>query len=105
VAPAARIVLIGTGEVYGAVRPEDNPLADERCLQPTNPYAVAKAAQDMLGYQYFAAYGLAVLRLRPFNHFWPGQGPAFVVASFARQIAAIEAGPSEPMLFVGNLSA
>jgi GDP-4-dehydro-6-deoxy-D-mannose reductase len=104
-APNARILLIGSGEAYGAVRAEENPIAEDHPLQPVNPYAVAKATLDMLGYQNFAAYGLAVCRLRPFNSFGPRQSPAFVVASFARQIAAIEAGAAEPVLHVGNLEA
>jgi GDP-4-dehydro-6-deoxy-D-mannose reductase len=46
-----------------------------------------------------------VLRVRAFNHFGPWQPPAFVIASFARQIALIEAGRAEPVVRVGNLEA
>jgi GDP-4-dehydro-6-deoxy-D-mannose reductase len=102
---APRIVLIGSGEQYGLVPPEANPISEERSFQPTNPYAVSKAAQDLYGYQYFVAYKLPILRMRPFNHFGPGQAATFVVASFARQIALIEAGKAEPVLLVGNLQA
>jgi GDP-4-dehydro-6-deoxy-D-mannose reductase len=42
---------------------------------------------------------------RAFNHIGPRQGPDFVAASFARQLAAIEAGRHAPVLEVGNLDA
>lgn len=100
-----RIILIGSGEQYGMVRFEENPLSEECLFRPVNPYAVSKAAQDLYGYQYYVAYGLPIMRVRSFNHFGPRQPATFVVASFARQIALIEAGKAEPVLFVGNLTA
>jgi GDP-4-dehydro-6-deoxy-D-mannose reductase len=98
-----RIVLVGSGEQYGLVAPEENPISEECLPRPANPYAVSKVAQDLYGYQYFVAYGLPIVRVRPFNHFGPRQQPSFVIASFARQIALIEAGRAEPVLPVGNL--
>lgn len=100
-----RIVLVGSGEQYGMVRPEDNPIREECLFRPANPYAVSKAVQDLYGYQYFVAYGLPIMRTRPFNHFGPRQTSTFVVANFARQIALIETGKAEPVLYVGNLQA
>jgi GDP-4-dehydro-6-deoxy-D-mannose reductase len=100
-----RVLLVGSSEQYGVVTPEENPVREDHPLRPVTPYAVAKAAQDMLGYQYYAGYALDVLRVRAFNHFGPWQPPAFVIASFARQIALIEAGRAEPVVRVGNLEA
>jgi len=100
-----RVVLVGSGEQYGMVRPEDNPIREECPFRPANPYAASKAAQDLYGYQYFVAYGLPILRARPFNHFGPRQTSTFVIANFARQIALIEAEKAEPVLSVGNLQA
>ncbi|HEY7359138.1 MAG TPA: GDP-mannose 4,6-dehydratase [Ktedonobacterales bacterium] len=102
---APRVVLVGSGEQYGPVAPEENPIKEDCQPQPANPYAVSKVAQDLYGYQYFAAYGLPIIRARPFNHFGPRQKEAFVIANFARQIALIEAGRAEPLLPVGNLGA
>ncbi len=98
-----RVVLIGSGEQYGLVKPEENPINEESLPRPISPYGVSKLAQDLYGYQYFITYGLAVLRARPFNHFGPRQKPTFVVADFARQTALIEQGKVEPVLSVGNL--
>jgi GDP-4-dehydro-6-deoxy-D-mannose reductase len=103
--PTVRIALVGSGEEYGAVHPDENPIHEACPLRPINPYAVTKAAQDLYGYQYFAAYGLPVVRVRAFNHFGPRQSDAFVLAGFARQIALIEAGKAEPVILVGNLQA
>jgi GDP-4-dehydro-6-deoxy-D-mannose reductase len=102
---APRIVLVGSGEQYGLVAPEENPIKEECLPRPANPYAVSKVAQDLAGYQYFVAYGLPIVRVRPFNHFGPRQKEAFVIANFARQIALIEVGRAEPVLPVGNLQA
>ena len=100
-----RVVLVGSGEQYGMVRPEENPLHEERPFRPANPYAVSKAVQDLYGYQYSLAHSLPIIRTRPFNHFGPHQAPTFVIANFARQIALIEAGKAQPTLPVGNLQA
>lgn len=102
---APRILVVGSGEQYGLVSPEENPIKEECLPRPTNPYAVSKVAQDLYGYQYFVAYGLPIVRVRPFNHFGPRQTESFVIANFARQIVLIEAGRAEPILPVGNLQA
>jgi len=98
-----RLVLVGSGEQYGLVHPKDIPIREDCPFRPANPYAVSKATQDLYGYQYFVAYGLPVLRARPFNHFGPRQTSTFVIANFARQIALIEARRTEPVLSIGNL--
>ncbi|MDW8069507.1 MAG: GDP-mannose 4,6-dehydratase, partial [Anaerolineae bacterium] len=65
---SARVIVIGSNEEYGWPRPEDLPLTEESPLRPVNPYAVSKVGQDFLGLQYHLAYGMDVVRLRPFNH-------------------------------------
>lgn len=101
----ARVVLAGSGEQYGNVTERENPIGEETPFRPATPYAVSKAAQDLYGYQYGAAWHLPVLRARSFNAFGPRGGSAFVIGDFARQIARIEAGLAEPVLRVGNLAA
>ena len=99
-----RFLVVGSNEEYGAPKPEELPQTEESPLRPNNPYAVSKVAQDFLGLQYHLAYGIPVVRVRPFNHTGPGQSPRFVVPAFASQIAHIEAGLQEPVMRVGNLS-
>lgn len=100
-----RVILVGSGEQYGLVRPDENPIREESAFRPISPYGVSKSAQDLYGYQYFVAYALPVLRVRLFNSFGPRQSELFVVADFARQIAMLEQGKMEPVLTVGNLQA
>ncbi|NDJ54597.1 MAG: NAD-dependent epimerase/dehydratase family protein, partial [Chloroflexi bacterium] len=61
--------------------------------------------QDMLGLQYHLSHGVAAIRVRPFNQIGPGQSQRFVAPAFASQVAAIEAGLQEPVVYVGNLAA
>ena len=99
------IVVVCTGEEYGAVQPDEQPVNENTPLRPVNPYAVSKVAQDMLAYQYFAAHKLRTIRMRPFNHSGPRQEDRYAVTGFARQIARIEAGLQPPVVKVGNLQA
>jgi len=99
------ILIACSNEIYGHVTPEDLPIDEDTPLRPVNPYAVSKAAQDLLAYQYHVSHKLRTIRLRLFNHIGPRQAELFVASAFAAQIARIEAGAQPPMLRVGELSA
>jgi GDP-4-dehydro-6-deoxy-D-mannose reductase len=100
-APGATVVLVSSGEVYGP--PERLPVDEDAPLRPQNPYAVSKAAADLLGGQYADAAGLRVVRMRPFNHTGPGQSDDYVVGTLARQVAEAEAaGADEAVVHTGN---
>jgi GDP-4-dehydro-6-deoxy-D-mannose reductase len=99
-----KVLVVSSSEVYGLVEKEDLPIDEDTPLNPTNPYAVSKIAQDFSGLQYFLTHNLKVIRVRPFNHVGPGQSPNFVVASFAKKITDIEKG-KENVVKVGNLTA
>jgi GDP-4-dehydro-6-deoxy-D-mannose reductase len=101
----SKTLVVASAEVYGSVTKENLPMDEETPLNPTNPYAVSKLAQDFLGRQYFLSYGIKTVRVRPFNHVGPRQAPNFVISSFAQKIAEIEKGKREPILPVGNLEA
>jgi GDP-4-dehydro-6-deoxy-D-mannose reductase len=97
------IVAVSSAEIYGVVAPGSIPVDEHQLLRPNNPYASSKAAQDLYAAQYVASYEMKIVRARPFNHVGPGQADRFVVSSFARQIAEVEAGLAEPVVLVGNL--
>ncbi len=103
-APNTRLLLVSSADIY-ARRPDLASLDETVLLDPSNPYSASKAAQDLLAGTYYHSYNLDIIRARPFNHFGPGQAPGFVIADFAQQIAAIEAGQAPPVIKVGNLSA
>ena len=102
--PEARVLFVGSAAEYG--RPATGaPITEESPLEPADIYAATKVAGDLLGAEFAREKGLAVLRVRPFNHTGPGQDVGFVAPDFARQIARIEAGLQEPRMTVGNLDA
>jgi GDP-4-dehydro-6-deoxy-D-mannose reductase len=84
-APGARVVWAGSCQVYGS--PERLPVDEDAPVRPDSPYAVSKAAGEMLATVYAEAHGLDVIRARPFNHSGPGQPPTFILSSLARQAA------------------
>ena len=102
--PPPRVLLVSSAEVYGAVVEADLPVTEDAPLAPVTPYAASKVAAEYVGVQAHLAYGLPVVRVRPFNHVGPGQASGFVVPSLAERIVA--AGRTgAPTVGVGNLSA
>ncbi|MBX3175864.1 MAG: GDP-mannose 4,6-dehydratase [Candidatus Hydrogenedentes bacterium] len=101
--PDARLVFIGSADAYGP--PQSIPVTEEHPLNPVNTYAISKAAADHYCGRLGRVKALDCVRLRPFNHTGPGQNESYVLSSFARQIAAIEAGLHAPVVRVGNLEA
>ena len=104
-APRARVVAVASSEMYGAVERSALPITEDAPLAPRTVYGASKAAADLAAGQWARAYGLDVVRARPFNHTGPGQDPTFVCSAFARQLARVEAGRQPPELHVGNLDA
>ena len=100
-APAAAVVVACSGEEYG--RPARLPLDERAPLAPQSPYAVSKAACDLLAGQYAASHRLRVVRTRAFNHAGPGQSDDYVVGTLTRQVAQAEAaGAVEAEVRTGN---
>jgi GDP-4-dehydro-6-deoxy-D-mannose reductase len=100
-APGAVVVAVSSSEVYGP--PRSLPLREDAELRPQSPYAVSKAASDLLAGFYADAHSLRVIRARAFNHAGPGQEPTYAIASFARQTAgALEAGAPTLKLVTGR---
>jgi GDP-4-dehydro-6-deoxy-D-mannose reductase len=100
-APEAVFVLASSGEIYGP--PGRLPIDESAPLRPQNPYAVSKAACDLLAGQYADAHGLRVVRTRAFNHAGPGQPDDYVIGTLTRQVAEAEARrDAEAVLRTGN---
>jgi GDPmannose 4,6-dehydratase/GDP-4-dehydro-6-deoxy-D-mannose reductase len=93
--------MCSTSEVYGQVGPQDVPIKEEAALRPSSPYAVSKVTQDLLGYSYFVAYQMPVIRTRMFAYLNPRRVDLFAT-SFARQVARIEHGLQNELVH-GNL--
>ncbi len=100
-----KIILVGSGEEYGRLPDGVSLVSEETQINPCNPYAVTKAAQNMFGTLYAKSYGMHIVMVRAFNHIGKGQSTQFVAADFCRQIAEIMAGKRENVIYTGNLSA
>jgi GDP-4-dehydro-6-deoxy-D-mannose reductase len=94
-----RVLVVSSSQVY---HPADEPLDEQARLVPVSPYGASKLAADELARRAVVEDKLEVVIARPFNHAGPGQSSAYVVSSFAWQIARIEAGLAPPEIQVGN---
>lgn len=100
-----RVLLIGSGEEYGRIQPDEVPIIEDTVLRPGNIYAATKCCQNMIASIYAKAYGLNLIMVRAFNHVGPKQSPQFVVSDFCKQVVEAEKGMREPVIHVGNLKA
>ena len=80
---------------------EDLAITEECPFNPSSPYAVSKTILDHLGFTYFRAYGMKVIRTRMFTYINPRREDLFST-SFALQVARIEAGLQKELTH-GNL--
>jgi GDP-4-dehydro-6-deoxy-D-mannose reductase len=98
--PKHGTLLASSGSAYGV--PDRLPIPEDVPLNPTNPYGVSKACQDMLSLQYSLNFDLRILRARLFGTTGPGKtGDA--LNDFAQQVAALERAGAPGELKVGNL--
>ncbi len=95
--------ICSSSEVYGQVREDEVPIKETNPFRPASPYAVSKVGEDMLAFQYWLSWGIRTIRTRMFTHTGPRRGEVFATSTFARQIAAVEAGLAPPVIKVGNL--
>jgi dTDP-glucose 4,6-dehydratase len=78
--PVERFIHVSTSEVYGTAC--QVPMTEEHPLNPTTPYAGAKAGADRLVYAYHVTYGLPCVIVRPFNTYGPYQHLEKVIPRF-----------------------
>ncbi|HRD01540.1 MAG TPA: GDP-mannose 4,6-dehydratase [Candidatus Saccharicenans sp.] len=98
-----RVIIAGAGEAYGLASADELPMKESSHFRPLNPFGVSKAAQDMLGFQYFKSYNLKIIRVRPFSTIGPRQPEYCFTSGLAKQIAEIEKKKKDPILYAGNL--
>lgn len=101
-AAGRRVVVASSAEVYGLVPDAEQPIAEDRPVDPRTPYALTKAAAERL------ALVRGAVVARSFNLVGPGQSSKFALPTFAAQLAGFRRGAHgerEPVLRVGNLSA
>jgi GDP-4-dehydro-6-deoxy-D-mannose reductase len=99
------VVIVSSGEVYGRVPVDRQPITEDLPLAPNNPYATSKAGIDLIAREYRRTFGVDVIITRPFNHAGPRQGPQFVCSDFGRHFAMVAAGKAPAVIQAGNLEA
>lgn len=104
VAPAARIIVVSSAEVYGRVPTEELPIREDRRLSSSSPYGASKIAAEDAARFASENFGQRVIVVRPFNHLGVGQSPGFILPAVARQIVEAERSHSNVIL-LGNLDA
>ncbi len=108
-ASVGRVLVVSSSDVYGQVPDGTGPLTEEAPLRPVTPYAASKAAAEQVALQAHLGWGVAVIRVRPFNHLGPGQDDRFVAGALAARVVAAEAGRGDGTagdeVAVGNLRA
>lgn len=86
-----------------AISKDGKPISEDFPLEPYNPYALSKIAQDQLSFLYWKVYQMRIVRVRPFFIIGPRK-IGDVSSDFARGVVAIERGLAKK-LKVGNLDA
>ena len=76
-----RVLHVSTDEVYGPAT-RDDPRREDDAFRPRSPYAVSKAAGDMMCRAFAETYGMAVMVARPANNVGPYQHPEKAVPLF-----------------------
>ncbi len=102
--PRSRMLSIGSAHQYDLKSASLEKIPETHPFGPSNPYAVSKVTQEMLAISYHYAHNLDIVRVRPFNHIGERQTTSFAIASFAKQIVAVERGEAKAIK-VGNLDA
>lgn len=95
------IEIVGSSSIYGPCNESEMPLGEDKEFRPTSMYAVSKVSEDMLGYFYWKAYGMKIIRVRPFNMTGPRKTDD-ACSDFSKAIVEIEKGIRQ-ILEVGNL--
>lgn len=100
-----RFIHISTSEVYGTALSE--PMDEDHPINPTTPYAAAKAGADRLVSSYIESYGIPGVIIRPFNNYGPHQHlekaiPRFIASAILKEPLTIhgDGSASRDWLFV-----
>ena len=100
-----RILSVGSSEEYGNVPMDLLPLREDMPLQPLNPYAVARVAQENMAKVMTEGYGMKIILTRSFNHIGPFQDERFVIPSFVKRVLDVaNTGASSGVIETGDVS-
>jgi len=87
IAPAARLLMASSCEVYGLAGQDGNPVPESTPAQPISVYGSFKWEAEEVARVFMRHYGLNVIIARPFHYLGSGQPQRFLLAAAARRIA------------------
>jgi len=102
-APECRVMLMGSAAEYGAVMPEENPIAEDHTLNPVSIYGLSKCMQLEVA-KYFVRQGLDIVICRIFNLEGAGISERLFVGRLQAEINQV-LNKSKPYIELGSLSA
>ncbi len=97
------LLVVSTGEVYGAGQPPAGPRREQDPCEPCSPYAASKLGAEIAARDVGRRTGLRVIVARAFPHTGPGQDARFVVPALAGRILAARRIRA-PAIKTGNLA-
>lgn len=103
IVPHCKVLIVGSSDEYGVIRPEECPINEVHPLNPVSPYGISKVAQEKIAQILAKVYDLNIILVRSFNHIGVGQSKGFVVSDFASRIAELEKYSNVAVMKVGNL--
>lgn len=98
-----RVLLVGSAAEYGAVRAEENPIAEDHPLHPQSVYGLTKSWQTQLA-GFYALRGVQVMVARLFNLKGPGLSERLFMGRVQTQIEEVRRGARAAFEF-GSLEA
>jgi GDP-4-dehydro-6-deoxy-D-mannose reductase len=98
-----RLVMGSSGSVYGVVPGRGLPLAEHMPCAPIDPYSASKRAAEDMARILADQHGLPAVWARIFNPVGPGQDERHLCGWLGQQVAAIDAGHTDPVISVGPL--
>jgi dTDP-glucose 4,6-dehydratase len=73
-----KFIFISTDEVYGEI--SNGKFSEKSPVKPNSPYAVSKAAADLLVQAYIRTYNFPAIIIRPSNNYGPWQYPEKLIS-------------------------
>lgn len=99
--PAARILVLSSGEVYG--RGPSRGRTEEELPTPMSVLGVSKVAVEALCGQAARAFGQHIVIARMFNHIGAWESRRYLFPQMAAQLARIKLLRGEPVVYAGDL--
>lgn len=99
-APGALVLVVSSSAVYGYAG--EKPIPEETTLHPVGAYGISKVAEELLAFQYYQVYDLAIAVARPFNLVGPRQLDSFVCGRIIRQALEINVGKRDRFELTGG---